>query len=70
MSLTHKQKVGILVYVGNYGTYEIPPELYESLNPIKEGRSIFDRRTKHGKLVNQWGKEQDIIRRSEYAANK
>jgi hypothetical protein len=66
MNLTHKQPFGIFVYVGNYGTYELPLELCKTEGILNAG----DRRTKLGKLVVQWGKARDEIERVKHELNR
>lgn len=66
MSPTSKQPFEIFVYVGNYGTYELPPELCK-IEGLAE--SAGDRRTKLGKLVKQWGQERDLIEKAKYESN-
>ena len=66
MSLTSKQEAGVHVYVGNYGTYELPPELYKTDDILK---SPSDGRTKLGKLIKQWGQARDLFEKELHEAN-
>jgi hypothetical protein len=67
MSLTHKQEAGIMVYVGNYGTYQLPPELSKIEGVAK---AAADGRTKLHKLVKQWGEGRDMIEKAKHELNK
>lgn len=67
MSLTHKQKIGIMVYVGNYGTYPLPPGLIQMDGMPK---AAADGRTKMHKLVKQWGEGRDMIEKAKHELNK
>jgi hypothetical protein len=66
MSLTTNQKSSVMVYVGNYGTYELPPELCKMEGILNAG----DRRTKLGKLVVQWERARDEIERAKHELNR
>jgi hypothetical protein len=66
MSLISNQPYEIFVYVGNYGTYELPPELCKIEGILNAG----DRRTKLGKLVVQWGEARDEIERFKHESNQ
>jgi len=49
---------GVPVYVGNFGTYPIPADVYEDAVRMS-GDRLNDRRTKGARLLEQWGRARD-----------
>lgn len=47
------------VYVGNWGAYEIPPEVIAAALSMTPEDRMQDHRTRGYKLVEAWGKQTD-----------
>jgi hypothetical protein len=55
------------VYVGDYGTYLIPEDVYAKALDINKGKKVNDRRTKGARYLKWWGKCQDATESTKIA---
>lgn len=51
------------VYVGSYGTYELPQSLVDQAKALS-GDRLLDKRTKGARLIKSWGQREDAQQRA------
>lgn len=49
----------VTVYVGEWGTYVVPPEVVQKALELTPEAKLNDRRTKGARYINQWGRQHD-----------